>query len=1074
MKLMKSLYAGAAAVALTTAFATVVATPAMAQETTSEIRGVVTDESGAPLSGATVTIVDTTTGQSRSVSTDGAGRFSARNLNVSGRYTVTATASGYQGESVENIGLTIGDSAFVTLDLASGGSGDQIVVVGTQTAVAQVATGPAAVFTADDLTRLPALNRDIKDIIRLDPRINIDESYQRGIRCVGSNERFNSLTIDGIRQNDIFGLNDNGYPTQRLPFPFDVAEQVAVEIAPVDVEYGGFTGCNINVVTKTGSNELHGRGFIDYNFAGLHGGTLEGNPVAKPDTDEKSWGGVLTGPIIKDRLFFTAAYEKFSGTDTYITGPSGGGFVNEVDDVSAADVARVQQIMQDVYGFDAGSILSSTPDTDERWYVKLVGYLGDDHRVELSYQDTYGAVVVDQGTSTSDGELGLSSNWYNRSEDMEVYSGRIFSDWTDNFSTEISVSYLDRITGQDSLNGTDFAQFEITTTDGGTIFLGPDPNRHANKLEGSSLNMKFKAQYLTGDHTFKFGYERETYEFFNLYIFGAEGLAAYDSIDDLEMMQPADIFYQNAGSNMEDDAGAVFKRHLNTVYLQDEWTPYSGVTVTAGLRYDFITMSDMPQFNQLIVDRFGVPNNETFDGVSLLQPRIGLEWDVNDSLTLSAGVGRFSGGDPSVWLSNSFSNTGFNIGSAFSNNAMTLAGFDGYNLPASMLAANAAAAAAGEGAVNMIDPDYKMSSVWRFSTGAKFFPGGDWLLGADFLYTIQQNPNTWQNLDLAVIDTAPDGRPIYNTQFGYGNGGVLMLTNSDHSPKTMVLSGYVDKPWEAGIFEGHINFGYAYTDADDVSPATSSTAASNYENIATADYNNLPVYTSNYEIKHAFTARADFAAEFFGNLKTRLTLTARLNSGKPYSYTFDTDGGSDAVAGGFNLFGDSDDSERRSLFYVPNGVSDPMIGFADHYEFINGSLVLTQTAAEAESNMAALLNNPDIAAYQGMITPRNGFNSDWWGKVDLRFEQELPGLMDGHRLRFIIDIDNFTNLLNDDWGVYREVTFGGSGHNVTLAEAQIVGDQYIYENVRSSVDDIQDIIYGPSVWEINFGLRYDF
>jgi hypothetical protein len=1069
MKLMKTLSAGVAAIAITTAFSAVVApTPAHAQQTTSAIRGTVTDEAGAPVPGATVVIANTNTGTSRTVTTDNAGSFFAPNLSVSGSYTVTATASGYQGKAVEGVGLAVGETAVLSFGLASSSAtSDEIVVVATRTALAEVATGPSAVFDASDLANLPAVNRDIKDIVRLDPRINIDESYQRGIRCVGSNERFNSLTIDGIRQNDIFGLNDNGYPTQRLPFPFDVAEQVAVEIAPVDVEYGGFTGCNINVVTKSGSNEFHGRGFLDYQLAGLNGNSLEGDPVSKPDTDEKSFGGVLTGPIIKDRLFFTAAYEKFTGTDTYITGPAGGGFVNEVEGVTVDDVSRVQQIMQDVYGFNAGGIPSSTPDTDARWYVKLDAYITDNHRIELSYQDTYGEVTVSQGTSTAFNELGLSSNWYKRSEDMEVYSGRIFSDWTDQFSTEVMVSYLDRITGQESLYGTDFAQMEIATAGGGTIFLGPDPNRHANKLNGSSLNIKVKGQYILGDHVFKGGYERETYDFFNLYIFGAEGIAEYDSIDDLEALMPSRIQYTNAGTNNEDDAGASFKRTLNTLYLQDQWSPDGYLTVTGGLRYDFITMSDAPAFNQIVVDRFGVANDETFDGLSLLQPRVGLEYSVNDRLNISLGAGRFSGGDPSVWLSNSFSNTGFNTGFTSSTDGAVINGFDGYELPAAMQAAVAAAASAGTGPVNLVDPDYKMSSIWRFTAGAKYTAdlgplGEDWLFGVDFLYNIQQNPNVWQNLDLAVIDTAPDGRPIYNTQYGYGSNGVLMLTNADASPKTKVFSGYVDKAWQAGIFEGKFYAGYAYTDAEDVSPATSSTAASNYENIAVSDFNFPAVATSNYEIKHAFTARADFAAEFVGELKTRLSFIGQLNSGKPYSYTFDTNGGSDAIAGGANLFGDSDDSERRSLLYVPTGPSDPLVDFSG-------------LSASQVTDLFNFFQEVGLDKFAGGIAPRNAFNSDWWGKVDLRFEQELPGLRNGDRLRLILDIDNLTNLINDDWGVYREVVFGNSGHTLPIIESEISpdGTQFVFTDV--DLDRYpQDIIYGVSVWSINLGVRYDF
>ncbi|MBT8473454.1 MAG: TonB-dependent receptor, partial [Marinicaulis sp.] len=687
MKLMKTLSAGAAAIALTTAFATVITAPAMAQSTTGAIRGTVVDSSGNPVAGANVTITDRTTGATTTATTGASGAYSARGLSVGGDYAVRVTSSEYGAQTVEDVRLSVGDTTSVPFVLsAATAGGDEIIVTSSRSTVSEVASGPSAVFSAQDLAFLPALNRDIKDVIRLDPRINIDESFERGIRCVGSNERFNSLTVDGVRQNDDFGLNNNGFPTQRLPFPFDAVEQVAVEIAPVDVEYGGFTGCNINAVTKTGGNEFHGRLFVDYNFAGLHGNSLEGDPVSKPETDEKSYGAVITGPIIPDRLFFTAAYEKFSGSDTTNTGPAGSAFASTVDEVTQADIDRITSIMNSVYGFDPLGIPTSSDVQDERFYIKLNGYLNENHRFELAYQDTFGDNVVPQNTSSSRGELSLASNWYRRSEDLEAYSGRLFSEWTDQLSTELRVSYQDRITGQNSLNGTDFAQFEIGTPGGGSVFVGPDNFRHGNRLEVNVWNFKAKAEYAAGDHLFKIGYERDIFDVFNQFVPFSEGDVSFDSIDDLELQMPSSIFYLNAGTNNKDDGAATFKRTINTIYAQNDWTPRDDFTMVTGLRFDWYSQGNAPEFNPLIETRFGVANNETFDGLSLIQPRIGFEYDVNDRLSLSAGAGRFSGGDPSVWLSNSFSNTGLITGTSFSADPAVINGFDGFTLPAAMQA----------------------------------------------------------------------------------------------------------------------------------------------------------------------------------------------------------------------------------------------------------------------------------------------------------------------------------------------------------------------------------------------------
>ena len=99
------------------------------------------------------------------------------------------------------------------------------------------------------------------------------------VQCNGANPRYNSLTVDGVRLNDGFGLNSNGYPTQRMPFPYDAISSVAVELAPMDVVYGGFSACNINAVTKTGSNEMFGSVFFDYGSDSLRGDKLEGDSI---------------------------------------------------------------------------------------------------------------------------------------------------------------------------------------------------------------------------------------------------------------------------------------------------------------------------------------------------------------------------------------------------------------------------------------------------------------------------------------------------------------------------------------------------------------------------------------------------------------------------------------------------------------------------------------------------------------------------------------------------------------------------------------------------------------------------
>ena len=265
-----------------------VSVASLAQVTTSDVRGMILAPDGSPAPGAVVRITDTRTGRSKVATTSDSGRFSIGDLSVGGPYTVTITSQ-YAAQSVTDIFVELGETFDFSLTLTAE-SIEEITVTAQMVDVVQTAVGPSSTFTFDDLQNLPAINRDIRDIVRVDPRVYIDEAFVDTVQCVGANPRFNSLTVDGIKLNDNFGLNSNGYPTQRMPFPYDAVQNVALELSPFDVQYGGFTACNINAVTRSGTNEFDGRVWMDYTDSDLKGDSLEGDAVPQGDFDETRLG----------------------------------------------------------------------------------------------------------------------------------------------------------------------------------------------------------------------------------------------------------------------------------------------------------------------------------------------------------------------------------------------------------------------------------------------------------------------------------------------------------------------------------------------------------------------------------------------------------------------------------------------------------------------------------------------------------------------------------------------------------------------------------------------------------------
>ena len=162
--------------------------------------------------------------------------------------------------------------------------------------------GPGTAFTAEVLENAPSFNRDVRDVIRIDPRVSLDRddggSGQDRISCLGGNDRGNSFTVDGLAQSDIYGLNDTGFSSRSsTPVPYDAVRETQVQFAPMDTEYGNFTGCAINVVTRGGTNKFHGTAWYEYSNNDLRGDKVDGNPVGKIQPD-KRFGFSFGGPIL--------------------------------------------------------------------------------------------------------------------------------------------------------------------------------------------------------------------------------------------------------------------------------------------------------------------------------------------------------------------------------------------------------------------------------------------------------------------------------------------------------------------------------------------------------------------------------------------------------------------------------------------------------------------------------------------------------------------------------------------------------------------------------------------------------
>ena len=299
--------------------AALIAIPAFGQELTSDITGTVTNGAGTPVSGATVSVTYTPTDTTVTRTTSANGRYNVGGLKPGGPYEVSVQSSAYNSETTPSITLIVGDTKRLNFVLESI---DEVVVVASAGTVLNTGYGFGTALTAKDIEQNASVNRDLKDFIRLNPMVSLDdaEDNYEAISIAGAHPRTNDLRVDGTSFNDDFGLNDNGYPAQRSPISLNAIEQLSVKVAPSSVEYSGFRGGVIEVITKSGTNEFTGELF-SYDRGDSFMGDESAGDEYSFDLDDTSEGFAFGGPIIKDKAFFFVTYEEASINKPITHGP---------------------------------------------------------------------------------------------------------------------------------------------------------------------------------------------------------------------------------------------------------------------------------------------------------------------------------------------------------------------------------------------------------------------------------------------------------------------------------------------------------------------------------------------------------------------------------------------------------------------------------------------------------------------------------------------------------------------------------------------------------------------------------
>ena len=1045
--------------------------------TGANLNGTVTDTDGDPLPGATVIAIHEPSGTEYGTTTRVDGRFNIRNLRVGGPYTVRVSFIGFRVAVQGDINLELSQDYRVDFQLADDTIElDEVAVTAQRDAViSSDRTGARSRVSRDQLDALPSINRSIQDFTRLSPQVS-------GNSIAGRSGRRNAIQIDGVTFDDRFGLGSDAIPTIGNPISLDAIQEFQVEIAPFDVRQGNFTGGAINAVTRSGTNIYQGSAYYYGRNQGFISSQLLGEESLIEDFSEYQAGFRLGGPIIENELFFFLNAEVKRETSPLFNLEESNFRGN------AAQLQEVIDIAQSQYGYDAGGFGRLSQRTDDwKIFLKMDWNVSSNHR--LTYQQNLINGYDDRGISRGQFAYSLANRQYRQRGNQSNFSVQVASTWTNNLVGEGKIAYT-RLRQEADFGGNPFPSVRIETPEGFNIDLGVERFRHANQLNQDYLEFTYNLTYFRGNNTFTVGTNNYLNQFENVFIQDALGTYTFQNIvvDGEVVDSGIDRFRRGAANRFQSSYSTDENRFgklpsadwgYNTfaVYAQNEWRASDRLSLTYGVRADLTVFTDEPPSNPTFSQDFpGFDTGQVPDPTLQFNPRFGFNWN-NGNTQIRGGAGLFSGGEPGVWLSNQYSNTGVDLARVDrrSNFPDGFFSADPNAQPRPGVTPGLDPIQTTE--VNLTDPDFKINQIFRTNLAVEQRLPWNLVGTVEFIYSNNLQDIDYQNLNLGPENTnvrLADGRPFFSDVVEQEDGSfrvnrvdasnnftnVILLTNTNVGNQWS-LTGQLRKEFSDGWFA---DASYTYSDGTSVNDGTSSRAISNWQfNEVPGDPNNAPAARSSFISKHRILASASYQLNYGSRYSTTFSLIYEGRQGNPLTYAYFTPGFVSFSANG-------DFRGGNDLVYVPATENDVNL-VSNNWDELN----------------AFIDANPGLRENRGQIAPRGTGDQPWVNQIDVRISQKIQ-TFGSQSLEISFDVLNFGNMLGnilgqDDWGVQRFASFGNVTEITFLgydweraADGAIEGTPRISfdpDRVPTNIDQF-NVSNTNSRWRAQLGIRYSF
>ena len=1023
-----------------------------AQITTASLRGVVTDSAKKPLAGAAVLLQQPKTGVEYYAIVNRDGRYSMHGIKPDDGYVMTVEFIGYEPFRVSNVVLRLGETRTENVTLKESAVSLDEVVVAAQTVKS---AGVTENFDKQQIEMLPTVSRSLYDVVRLMPQANSVRGG--GMSFGGVANRYNSFMVNGVANNDMYGLSSSGTHgglSNANPVSLDAIEQIEVAVASYDVRRSGFGGGMINAITKSGTNSFAGSAYTYYNNQDFYGTTAGRDVERREKLEQQSsriHGVTFGGPIVKDKLFFfvSGEYNINSSPSSHYMGFDGVA-------LQQSELDRVAARYKALTGYDGGGY--SRRDI-ERKSVSLLAnvdwHINKDNHLSASY--SYLDAEAEEYANSLSSFTFVGSGYANYSSAHHLslsLESRVADDLHN--TLKVGLSRVEDGRKPDVEGNMPSVIIKNTGTTGGvTLNIGNNRYAGVNSLKQNVLTLTDNLIWERGAHSVVFGMHHELYNIHNLYLANSLGTYTYNSVADFEQDMAAmyEYNYTDPAVTGTTTWGPRFKAAEFNVYAQDSWDLGRGFQLTYGVRATLPAIFNTPTpnkaFNQGdLAAKYGVRIGDVPETQLLLSPRVGLMWRKycdEGVLSIEGGAGIFTGQVPFIWVVNNYSNTGveqkgLRLTAPMQNGQVVESANPFTTEPSPTSLSNTTFM------LNAMGRDFRYPQNFKANAVAEYSTLNGWTLRAEALYTKVLNGVVFRNLAVENV-----GDKVYavagveaacvpamkKVQSGYSAIYYMDNTSKGYSYS---LSASVAKHFAMGLdVAASYIFGHSYAVCD--VPSTSS--SSNWSRTYALDLNEPELSLSSYDVPHKLSLSATYHKRYARLFDVTAGAVYQLSSGQRYSLTF----GESVDFNGDGVFG-------STLMYIPTEEELSRMRFADDMsrqkwnDFIESERYLRE--------------------HRGEFSERNAMQAPAESRLDLHLAHGFYfGREISRKVEVTLDVMNFGNMLCRHWGSYYNVG------NVRLQPVSIVSEQDGEAVYRFTSSDLtpNDLM---SRWRMQLGVRIVF